>query len=166
MKNEKLRQNIFSKRTFTKGCISPWAIFVACCLLILPVLFIACEYDNKPAMIYDPTVALDTTGRPTITDILPATQAVAGVREITIVGSNLGIKNGTDTSWVFIGGVRPMIKDIQNSSITIYRPQLSNDKYDKSIYVSVTDTKMKVESSNNAYMVETTVFILGDYTGV
>jgi hypothetical protein len=166
MKNEKLRQNIFSKRIFTKGCISHWPMFGVCCLLVLPVLFIACEYNNKPAMIYDPTVANDTTGRPTITGILPAAQAAAGAREITIIGTNLGIKNGTDTNWVFIGGVRPKIKDIQNSSITIYRPQLSTDKYDKSILVSVTDPKMLTESSNKAYVVESPGAIAGDYTSL
>jgi hypothetical protein len=166
MKNEKLRQSIFSKRTFAKGCISPWPIFVMCCILILPVLFIACEYNNKPGMIYDPTVVIDTTGRPTITGITPATEAVAGVREITIVGTNLGIKNGTDTNWVFIGGARPVIKDIQNSSITIYRPALSNDHYGTPLYVNVTDLKMLTVSSSFTYMVESPGAVVGDYSPI
>jgi hypothetical protein len=166
MKNEKLRQSILSKRTFAKGCISPWSIFVACCILIIPVLFIACEYDNKPGMIYDPTAVIDTTGRPTITGIRPATQAIAGVREITIDGTNLGIKNGTDTNWIFIGGMRPMIKDIQDSYITIYRPALSNDRYDKSISVNVTDPKIMDRSSSMAYWVESPGSVVGDYSSI
>ncbi len=162
MKNEKLNQSIFSKRTFAKGCISPWSIFVACCILIMPILFIACEYDNKPGVIY-PAMTIDTTGRPVIASIAPATQASAGVREITITGVNLGIKNGTDSMWVFIGGVRPIIKEIQNSYITIYRPQLSSDHYGKPIYVSVTDPKILSVSSSLTYSVESPGAVVGAY---
>ena len=67
MKNEKVKQSVFSKKIFTKGIVSPWLVFFACCLVLMPVLFIACEYNNKPGIIYDPTLVIDTTGRPTIT---------------------------------------------------------------------------------------------------
>ena len=160
MKNEKLRQNIFLKRTFMKGCISPWSIFVVWCIVIMPVLFIACEYKNKPAD--NPVASSDNTGKPVITSITPATQAVAGVREITIVGTNLGIKNG-DTNWIFIGGMQPKIKEIQNSSITIYRPALSNDHYGKPLYVNITDPKMLTVSSSITYMVELPGAVVGAY---
>jgi len=165
MKNEKLKQSIFSKRTFAKGCLSPWSIFVACCiLLVMSILFIDCEYNNKPGIIY-PVMTTDTTGSPTITGILPAATAIAGVREITIVGANLGIKNG-DTNWIYIGGVQPIIKEIQESHITIYRPSLSNDRYGKTIDVSVTNPKLIENSSHIAYSVELPGAVVGDYTSI
>ena len=130
MKNNKITLSTFSKRILVKEYILPWSIVVACCVLIMPVLFTGCDND-EPGLIYDPNVPVTATGKPTITGISPANVAVGGVREITITGTDLGIKNGTDTSWVVIGGVRPIIKDIQSTSITFYRPGLSNDRYDK-----------------------------------
>ncbi len=47
-----------------------------------------------------------------------------------------------------------MIKDIQNTSITVYRPALSNDRYDKPISVNITDEKMLTLSSSVSYSVE------------
>ena len=146
--------------------ISLWTVGIIVCLFVIPILFIACEYSNEPAIIYKPDQSIDTTGRPFISGILPATQAVAGVREITIIGTNLGIRNGTDTNWVLIGGVKPIYKDIQNSAITIYRPQLSDDKYGKSIYVNITDPKLLGVSSSFTYLVESPGAVVGDYTGI
>jgi hypothetical protein len=164
MKNEKLLQSVFSKKTFAEGYNSPWSILIACCLLILPLLFVACKYDNEPALIYDPTVSSDVAGKPTITSVTPATEAVAGVREITITGLNL--KTGTDTNWVFIGGTRAIIKDLQNTSITIYRPALSSDNYSKTIDLNITDPKMLALSAYSSYKVESPGAIIGDYTPV
>ncbi len=135
--------------------------------MILSMAFAACEYENNPAVIYDPSASLDTTGKPVITGITPAAQAVAGVREITITGSNLGVKtvNGTtDTPWVIVGGVSALIKDIQSTSITIYRPRLSNDNYDKAISLSVTDPNIQAKSSSIPYMIENPGATTGDYS--
>lgn len=159
MKNEKLKQ-----RTFAKGFISPWSIFFACSIFIIPVLFNACEYNNKPGIIYDSSMVMDTTGKPTITGFTPAAGAFAGVREIQINGSNLGLINGTDTDWVFIGGVSPLIKEIHDSYITVYRPKLANDHYNIPISVSVTNAKMPTESFSASYYVESPGTITGDYS--
>jgi hypothetical protein len=163
MKNEKLRDRKIFRKNSAKRIISPRLIFFACCMIIVPVLFIACDYSNKPGVVY-PEASLDTTGRPTITGITPVSGAIAGVREITISGSSLGIKNGTDTPWVMIGGVHPIIKQITNAFITMYRPKLSNDHYDKSIYVSVTEPKMMTISSSMTYSVQTPGVVTGDYS--
>ena len=163
MKNEKLRQSNFFKKTSAKGFTSPWLILFALCVLAVPVFFIACEYANKPGVIY-PAMNTDTTGRPTITGISPVSGAAAGVREITINGSSLGIKTNTDTPWVFIGGVQPIIKEMHDAFITIYRPKLSNDHYDRTISVSVTDPKMLTTSSSFNYSVETPGALVGDYS--
>jgi hypothetical protein len=165
MKNEKLIQSTFMKNTFAKGCKSPWPIVVACCLLMMPVLFIACVDNSAPGTIYNPTQVIDNSGKPTITGITPSPGAVGGVREITINGSNLGLKNG-DSNWIYIGGVRPLIKEIHDSYITIYRPRLANDHYDKPISVSITDPKLLTESSNYTYSVETPGAVVGDYAAL
>jgi hypothetical protein len=167
MKNKILRHSIFSTRAWALGSVSRTSLVIASFIVIMSTLFVACEYENNPATIYDPSAALDTTGKPVITGIAPATQAVAGVREITITGTNMGVKtiNGTpDTPWVVIGGVSALIKDIQSTSITIYRPRLSNDNYDKAIYVSVTDPNIQAKSSSIPYMVDNPGATTGDYS--
>lgn len=161
MKNKKIRHSTFSERAFAHGFISRWLLIGAMFTVILSALFEACEYENNPAAIYNPSAALDTTGKPVITGITPATQAAAGVREITITGVNL---TGTDTSWVIIGGASPVIKNRQSTSITFYRPALTSDRYDKPISVSVTDPTMEATSSNIAYYVETPGVVTGDYS--
>jgi hypothetical protein len=166
MKNEKSVQRIFLKSTFAKGFQSPWPIFFACCIVMMPVLFVACVQNDVPGVIYNPAEVINTSGKPTITSMTPASGAVGGVREITINGSNLGLKNGTDTNWIFIGGVRPFIKEIHDSYVTIFRPRLSNDHYDKTISVSVTDPTLLTESSNFTYSVETPGVVVGDYASL
>jgi len=105
----------------------------------------------------------DTTGRPVITGMVPAGQASAGVREIRIVGTNLGM-SGTDTNWILFGGVRPIIKEIQDSYVTIYRPQLSTDHYGgKPSIVSVTNPKMAYAPSHTTYYVESPGAFVGSY---
>lgn len=174
MKNEKLVQSVFSKKIFTKGFISPWLIFFACCLVIVTVFINACEYSNKPGIIYDPNLVIDTTGRPTIVNISPASIALAGIRTITINGTGLGIKHGTDTPWVYIGGVQPLIKEMHDSYITIYRPNLSADRYSAldltgshpvNILVNVTDPQMMTLSSSCTYQVQSPGAVVGNYNG-
>src|SRR3972149_4479952 len=104
MKNRKLVEDIFLKKALAKGCISPWLIVLVCVVLMLPVLFIACVENNKPGIIYDTSLNITTADKPVITGIAPATKAIAGIREIKIFGNNLGIKNGTDTVGIVIGG--------------------------------------------------------------
>jgi hypothetical protein len=167
MKKRKLVQVVFLKGIFAKGGISPWLILLVCGVLMLPVLFVACVENNKPGIIYDTSLNITTTGKPNITAITPATKAIAGVREIRIFGKNLGIKNGTDTNWVVIGGTNATIKEIiQDSVVTIYRPKLSNDHYDKNISVSVTDPKMLAASSSVEYYVESPGGVVGDYSTI
>ena len=75
----------------------------------------------------------------------------------------MAIKNGTDTPWVYIGGVPALVKNMQDASLTIYRPALATANYDKAIYVSVTDPKMLTLSSSQSYEVATPGIITGSY---
>jgi hypothetical protein len=139
-----------------------------CCTVLALIFFSACEKFEEPATIYDPSLK-PTTDAPTITQIVPAGVAAAGVsgREIKIFGTNLGVKNGSDTDWVYIGGVRTVIKEIvQGSMISVYRPQLAADRYDRSIILSVTALGAVDTSANASYMVESPGATLGDYAGV
>jgi hypothetical protein len=117
------------------------------------LIFTGCVDFEEPAALNDPK-EWDTSNDPVITSISPDAIATGGIREIKIAGNNLGIKNNTDTPWVFIGGVRGQIKEILPNEITIYRPNLSEDHYDSQIFVNVTDPNAINTSSNLEYAVE------------
>jgi hypothetical protein len=142
---------------------------LACCIMFMLIFINACEKFTEPGVIYN--ASLNTsTNTPVITRVSPPGVAYAGVssREIKIYGRNLGVKNGTDTVWVYIGGARAVIKEIiMDSVITIYRPKLSDDHYDNAnIVLSVTDPKAIDTSSSITYMVELPGLVVGDYTNV
>jgi hypothetical protein len=128
------------------------------------LIFTGCVDFEEPAALNDPK-EWDTSNDPVITSISPDAIATGGIREIKIAGNNLGIKNNTDTPWVFIGGVRGQIKEILPNEITIYRPNLSEDHYDSQIFVNVTDPNAINTSSNLEYAVEDPGDVLGDYGG-
>jgi hypothetical protein len=161
MKNKKSRQSLFVKNTYAGRLSSPLAIFVVCLILFIPVLFIACDY-SKPGEIYDPSMKLDTAGKPAVTGFTPSLAnggAVPGVREIRINGRNF-----TSSDWVSIGGVSATIKSVQSNVITIYRPSLSNDHYDKAINVSVINPKKYTADSSSTYVVGSPGAFVGDYS--
>jgi hypothetical protein len=172
-KGNSMKNNKLSYETFLNKKISGKRIFLGltlliCCSILVPILFIACEKFEEPGTIYELT-AKSTSNDPAITSISPANIAVAGIsgRVIKIYGKNLGVKNGTDTDWVYIGGQRAIIKEIvQNTSITIARPMLSAGKYGNKIVLSVTNPKAIDTSSSVGYVVETPGSLLGDYSNI
>ena len=132
--------------------------------LIISIILIlnSCVNFEEPGIIYD--ASFTKTNDPSITGITPEGIALGGVREITISGQNLGVQNGTDTDWVFIGGRRAIIKEILgNQTIVIHRPLLANSNYDTKIYLSVTAPKAVDTSANIEYMVESPGEVVGDY---
>jgi hypothetical protein len=84
------------------------------------ILFLvsSCTEYKEPALIFDPN-EVNPIGSPVITSVMPAGSAIAGVREITILGGNF---TSGDTTWVFIGSQSPIIKSISNTEIVAYRP--------------------------------------------
>jgi hypothetical protein len=168
MKNYILaNNNSLSKNTSGIRKFLGLTLFISCSIL-MPVFFNACEKFEEPGTIYEPSTK-STTNDPAITGISPANVAVAGVsgRVIKIYGKNLGVKNGTDTNWVYIGGQRAIIKEIvPNTSITVARPVLSPGKYGTKIVLSVTDPNSIDTSSRVDYMIESPGALLGDYSSI
>jgi len=121
----------------------------------------SCVDFEEPAAIYDPSYP--KTDDPVITGVAPAGIAMGGVREIRITGQNLGVK-GSDTDWVFVGGVRAEIKEIIGTqTIVVYRPQLSEGNYGSQIQINVTAPNAIDTSANTEYMVESPGETVGNY---
>ena len=98
MKNKNtINHSVSFSKLFRKGFLSSLIIFV---ILILN----GCVDFEEPGTIYESSYP--ETNDPSITEITPAGEALGGVREIRISGQNLGVKNGSDTDWVYIGGRR------------------------------------------------------------
>jgi hypothetical protein len=168
MKNKNSLKGIIPEKK-----IAPkWSIFLltilACCIMFMLIFISACEKFTEPGVIYNASQN-QSTDVPTITKVSPQSVATAGVisREIKIYGRNLGVKNGTDTVWVYIGGTQAVIKEIyMDSVITVYRPSLSDDRYDKEIVLSITDPNAIDTSANIMYMVESPGLVVGDYANI
>jgi hypothetical protein len=169
MKNKKFKHYIFSGKAISGKFIFSGLILLISCSILMPILFGACEKFEEPSVIYDTSSKPSTSNDPVISQVPPPNIATAGVagRVIKINGKNIGVKNGTDTDWVYIGGKRAIIKEIvQNTMITIARPQLTDDKYGKKIVLSVTDPKAIDTSANVEYIIESPGALLGDYVNI
>jgi hypothetical protein len=156
MKNENTINNLANFiKSYSKSIFS--------CLIISAALILnSCVDFEEPGLINNPPYPI--TDDPSITAIDPPNVALGGVREISISGQNLGVKNGTDTDWVYIGGTRAVIKDIiNNQTIVLYRPQLPSSRYDVRIYVSVTAPQAIDTSTNFEYMLESPGQVVGNY---
>jgi hypothetical protein len=92
----------------------------------------SCTEFEEPGLIYDPN-RINTTKSPAIDEIIPGGSAVAGVREITILGKNfiprdtIWVQRDTvmvprDSAQLFIGGRVARLKSISDSVIIAYRP--------------------------------------------
>jgi hypothetical protein len=134
---------------------------VSCLIISAVIVLNSCVDFEEPNVVYDPSYP--KTNDPVITGVTPAGITLGGVREIQISGQNLGVK-GSDTDWVFIGGVRATIKDIIGTqTIVIHRPQLAAGNYDSKIYINVTAPKAIATSSSFEYMVENPGQAVGNY---
>jgi hypothetical protein len=164
MEKLKMEQVSFMTTKFKKSNFSTYK-FIVICTLTLSAIFYSCVDNPVPDPLYPVETLPSLSDRPTITSISPAVEAGAGVREIQIRGSKLGIKNGTDTNWLLIAGLKPIYKQITDSLITIYRPNLSDDKYGNTIYFNITDPTFEGASSSKEYVIQKPGATVGDYTG-
>jgi hypothetical protein len=111
----------------------------------LVLFFVAgCNKFEEPGLIYDPNKA-NNTSSPVITSVIPAGSAIAGVREITILGQNF--KAG-DTTWVYIGNQSPMIKTLTDTKIVVYRPPNYGNSLDIKVVVPSAIAVAKVSNYN------------------
>ena len=168
MKNTNSKQDIIMSTDPAKKWSIILLTILACCIMFILIFISACEKFTEPGTIYDTSLNLSANS-PVITKVSPQSVAYAGLnsREIKIAGKNLGVKNGTDTVWVYIGGTQAVIKEIiMDTLITIYRPRLNDDRYDKAIVLSVTDPNAVDASPNVTYMVESPGLVVGDYANV
>lgn len=158
MKNKNTINHSVSSKLFRRG------FFIS--LIISTILILdSCVDFEEPGTIYESSYP--ETNNSSITEITPAGEALGGVREIRISGQNLGVKNGSDSDWVYIGGRRAVIKEIiGNETIVVHRPQLANSNYDTKIYISVTAPNAIDTSSNIEYVVESPGEVVGDYGNV
>ena len=163
MENMKLCKALFKNLEPGKEKRNFRVLFLASCVVVSTIFF-TCTDNPIPDELYPSQDVPSLSDRPTITDIIPNAIAGDAVREIQIRGTKLGIKNGTDTNWLFIGGLKPIYKQITDSLITIYRPSLSDDKYGVTIYFNITDPSFDGVSSSKEYVIQRPGAIVGDYT--
>jgi hypothetical protein len=163
MKNENIKEEtgIFKIRKGNQVILIQ--ILICFCLIFILYGFNSCTKFQEPGLLF--TSATNDT-IPIITSISPG-RAVGGVREIQIHGRNIGFygKN-RDTNWVYIGGVsspiRPIIKNIQDTLITIYRPNVGSASGD-TVTLDVINPKVVSLSGSNKYVIDLPGAALGDY---
>ena len=102
-------------------------MYLIFCFLILTLIFLsACNEFNAPSALWDPNKPFPIS--PVISSVLPPNTAVAGVREITIIGQNfskhLDTTNNLDSMFVRFGSQQAVIKSISTTldTIVVYRP--------------------------------------------
>jgi len=124
--------------------------------ILAVIVFVGgCTSYDEPPLINAPDRQYSNS--PVITNIFPANEAVAGVREISINGQNFAV-NGEDTNWVFIGGTDAMIKSITADKIVVYRPPTSGE-----VNISVVIPNALNVAKVNKYMIEEPVISFGDF---
>ena len=91
-------------------------------LVVLLIVMTGCEYDGPTAQW---KMVQEETDSPQITEIVPASEAVAGVNYITINGENF--TDNRENVQVYINGYNAEIVDFSSSSIKIRRPNRVGD---------------------------------------
>ncbi|MBN1397335.1 MAG: IPT/TIG domain-containing protein [Bacteroidetes bacterium] len=127
------------------------------CLFIgILIALNGCTEYEEPGLISATTTT--PSASPVITGISPANAALSGVREITIMGQNFAT-NGIDTNWIFIGGISPIVKSIDPTQITIYRPANYGDSLLMTIAIPRAMTTATIR-----YTIEQPIEQFGDFT--
>lgn len=128
-------------------------------LLVFSIIgFVACNEYVEPPTIYNPETQYRVS--PAINSIIPANEAIGGVREIIIVGENFAV-NGTDTNWVKIGGVDAEIKSITENEIVVYRPS----SFGEGLSITVTIPTAIAVADVSDYSVEEPIVDHGNFSG-
>lgn len=125
--------------------------------LVVTISFIisSCTLYEEPAPIESPNPEFAPS--PVINGIIPPDSAIAGVREITLLGQNFAV-NGNDTNWIYIGNQSAPIKGIEADRIVIYRPVISGE-LDIKVIVPSADGIGKI----TGYKIEEPVSEYGDF---
>jgi hypothetical protein len=127
-----------------------------CLFIFMLICFAACNEYNEPGAIFVPDKPYPAS--PVIQSVTPANSAVAGVREITIAGSNFSTV--ADSNWVIIGGQRALIKSASANSLVIYRPPTFGTGLSLKVEVPSTLSAAVV----NNYTIEEPISQFGDFT--
>lgn len=128
-----------------------------CYILSLIVIFAGCNNFDEPDVINNTNQTYPEN--PQITGIIPSDSAIAGVREIQILGHNFAV-NGSDTNWVFIGGEPALIKSVTADKIIVHRPSASGD--DMTIAVVIPSALGTAQLNN--YKIEEPISEFGDFS--
>jgi hypothetical protein len=86
------------------------------------VVLSACNNFDAPPTMWDPNKSYPTGS--VITGVLPVNSAIAGVREITLIGK---FSSNLDSNWVYFGSEQAIIKRMSTAADTlvVYRPVIS-----------------------------------------
>ena len=126
---------------------------------LIVLLFIgSCNEYKEPPMITEPVI--EYADNPTITAISPSEVAVAGVRDITISGTNFATDGGMDTTIVYIGGELANIKNITSNQIVIYRPVI----FGENLMIRVVVPSALNVGGLDGYDVEEPILKFGDFS--
>ena len=89
---------------------------------VLELVIVSCNHYTTPTAVWNPNQQYATAG--TIALVLPSNSAIAGVREITIIGKNFS-KN-IDSDWVWYDADSAIVKSYSLTgpidTIVVYRP--------------------------------------------
>ncbi|MGE5498644.1 MAG: IPT/TIG domain-containing protein [Syntrophothermus sp.] len=130
-------------------------------VILLTIIAGSCTEFKEPADINSPTVAYSRN--PAITQIVPSDSAMAGVREITLIGSNF-FPGSIDSNLVYFQGKRAIIKNVAADKIVLYRPVLTDDQYGVPLNVALVVPSALVTSTVKNYKIELPVRTFGDFS--
>ncbi|MGD0591660.1 MAG: hypothetical protein ABSA44_12825 [Bacteroidota bacterium] len=96
--------------------------FVFGLFILMLVVLSACNNFSTPPTMWDPNRSYATGS--VITGVLPANSALAGVREISIIGK---FSSKLDSNWIYFGSEQAIIKRMSAAADTlvVYRPVIS-----------------------------------------
>lgn len=130
-------------------------------LLVLLLTAGSCTKFDEPALINSPSMPY--AQNPEASQIIPADSAMAGVREITIMGKNFYVNN-PDSNFVYFQGKKAIIKSVSADRIVINRPVLSDELYGRPLSVTVGVPSALGTSKIQSYKVEQPVRAFGDFS--
>ncbi len=130
-------------------------------LLNIFLMFYGCTEYKEPALINNPNRTYSTD--PVVSGVIPPDSAIAGVREITVLGNNFLPETG-ETLWVYIGGKQALIKNISSDRIIVHRPALKDDKYGIPVHISVVKTNALGTAKITNYKVEKPFIRYGNFS--
>lgn len=128
-------------------------------LLLSAILMgmVGCEYD-APTEIWNPELPAGAQS-PTITNVLPENEAIAGINEINIIGENFSPDMEKNT--VYVNGAEVALKRASATELTMFRPNIEGT--DLTISVAVEGALLIAQHS--PYAIEHTYDEYGGFVG-